>query len=139
MSVLEGRRKAAERCKVVKVCAHRKCDLPPTEAHDVHSWFMPFSEQVPAHYEVCEKHAHYFAPPFNGDKSAAVRRDLVEWATLNGPAIEKVRKTYEFALQSITSIAYGPGRDEEKVQDIKNVLDRAKVPERDPDWWRTEL
>lgn len=59
-----------------KTCAKLGCKRPATEAFDVGSWFRA---QELIHYEVCEKHATYFAEPFNKDSSKAVRKDLVPW------------------------------------------------------------
>jgi hypothetical protein len=61
-------------------CARRGCRREATEAHDVWSWFKPIEQQEPAHYEVCARHASYFAGSFDRTKSEAVKRDLTPWS-----------------------------------------------------------
>ena len=63
----------------MKVCAHIKCSRDATEAWDVFSWFKEKREQTPRHYEVCDKHAAYFAGSFDCRASERVQRELVEY------------------------------------------------------------
>jgi hypothetical protein len=66
--------------KRFKTCAARGCRSKPTQAFDVYSWWEVKRNQIPVHYEVCDKHASYFTGLFDRDASQRVRDDLVPYS-----------------------------------------------------------
>lgn len=109
MSVTDLREQVTRDHRPTVVCGHRKCSDEATEGHDVFSWFVETSRQVPMHYEVCAKHsAEYFGGGFDRHASERVKRDLVDWATLNGPLLYATMRTYEKAMQNAFDVLASP-------------------------------
>lgn len=65
-------------------CAHRRCRRQITQAFDTGSWFAKPTPQNTTHYEVCDKHASYFAQPFDRQQLEAVKRDLEPYEVAPG-------------------------------------------------------
>lgn len=69
----------------MSVCGHKRCHRKATQGWDVGSWFKPRTAQNLTHYEVCDRHAEYFAGSFDRQASERVARNLRPWdASPNG-------------------------------------------------------